>query len=534
MTEDLLRRGAKLDRYEIRELIGQGGMGEVYRAWDGVLNRDVAVKVLTLRDEDMLRRFEREADAIGKLDNPNVVEIHDFSMKGEHPYIVMEYLRGESLADRLKRGAMPVAEAVEVVLGVCRGVSACHRLGIIHRDVKPGNVFLCETAHYGTVVKVLDFGVAKPARHVKEDLTGPGKMVGTPRYLAPEQVRGQEGDELSDQYGIGMLLYVALTGQPPFGRKEKKELAEAILRAEYPRPREKRPEIPEGLEAANLKAMSAERSARYSSVVQLGRALVPYAPPEEQETWSENFGHDGEDGRASMSGSVTKVEGVMDGRRTATTEVVDPEVVAELARRSCEASATEVDMAVRNPTEAPRRETGGVVRPVAHLLSDTRVDSSLVMGGKDSTWTHAGGVLETKDGAKERRRMGRGKKVLFVAVILLAAVALGGITALVVAGLRGARDTLDLGQKKWATMGLKDAERFGEIRDGGGGGSKGEVGRIEEAPAPGTDVEGKSNVEGSAEQGAVEEAAAPKSPPARKKFRKKKLEYTKDGSPILM
>jgi hypothetical protein len=156
------------------------------------------------------------------------------------------------------------------------------------------------------------------------------------------------------------------------------------------------------------------------------------------------------------------------------------------------------------------------------------------MGGKDSTWTHAGGVLETKDGAKERRRMGRGKKVLFVAVILLAAVALGGITALVVAGLRGARDTLDLGQKKWATMGLKDAERFGEIRDGGGGGSKGEVGRIEEAPAPGTDVEGKSNVEGSAEQGAVEEAAAPKSPPARKKFRKKKLEYTKDGSPILM
>jgi len=112
VTEDLLRRGAKLDRYEIRELIGQGGMGEVYRAWDGVLNRDVAVKVLTLRDEDMLRRFEREADAIGKLDNQNVVEIHDFSMKGEHPYIVMEYLRGESLADRLKRGAMPVAEAV--------------------------------------------------------------------------------------------------------------------------------------------------------------------------------------------------------------------------------------------------------------------------------------------------------------------------------------------------------------------------------------------------------------------------------------
>jgi hypothetical protein len=121
-----------------------------------------------------------------------------------------------------------------------------------------------------------------------------------------------------------------------------------------------------------------------------------------------------------------------------------------------------------------------------------------------------------------------------VAVILVAALALAGITALVVAGFRGARDTLDLGQTKWATTGLKDAERFGEIRDGGGGGSKGEVGRIEEAAASGRNVEGKGNVAGAAEEGAAEEAAAPKSPPARKKVRKKKLEYTKDGSPILM
>ena len=532
MSEDLLRRGAKLDRYEIRELIGQGGMGEVYRAWDGVLNRDVAVKVLTLRDEDMLRRFEREADAIGKLDNPNVVEIYDFSMKGEHPYIVMEYLWGESLADRLKGGAMPVEEAVEVVLGVCRGVSACHRLGIIHRDVKPGNVFLCETAHYGTVVKVLDFGVAKPARYVKEDLTGPGKMVGTPRYLAPEQVRGQEGDELSDQYGIGMLLYVCLTGIAPFGRKENLELASAILRSEYPRPREKRPEIPEGLEAVNLKAMSIERSTRYSSVVQLGRALVPYARPGEQETWGENFGQDVVEGGASLSGSVTKVESVMDGRPTATTEVVDPVVVADLARRSCEESTTKVDMAVGSLNEAPLVEEPRVVRPVAHLFSETKVDSSLVSGGKAPTSTHAGGVIEPKDGEKGERRMGRGKKVIFVAVILVAAVALGGITALVVAGFRDARDTLDLGQKKWATTTLKDAERFGEIPDGGGGG-KGEVGRIEEAAAPGNDVEGKAKVEGAAAESATEEASAPKSPPVRKKIRRKKLEYTKDGSPIL-
>lgn len=529
MSEDLLRRGAKLDRYEIREMIGQGGMGEVYRAWDGVLNRDVAVKVLTLRDEDMLRRFEREADAIGKLDNQNVVEIHDFSMKGEHPYIVMEYLHGETLTDRVKRGPLPVAAAVEIILGVCRGVSACHRMGIIHRDLKPANVFLCETAHYGTVVKVLDFGVAKPAQYVSE-LTGPGKMVGTPKYAAPEQLRGQEGDTLSDQYGIGMLLYVTLTGKPPFGRKEGKELAWAIIRGEYPHPRMLRPEIPEGLEAVNLKAMSTQRSARYSSVVQLGRALVPYAPPEEQESWGDNFGQDGVDGATSTSGSVTKIESAMDGRPTATTEVVDPAVVSDLARRSSEETAVPGKGTSGLMPEAPWVDEPRVVGPVAHLLSETKVDSSLVMDGKDPTWTHAGGVIETEAGEKEGRRMRRGRKILFVVVVLVAAVAIGGITALVAAGLRGARDTLDLGQKKWATTGLQNAERFGEIRDGGGG-SKAEVGRIEEAAASGRDVEKMGNVEGAA---AEAEAAATKSPPVRKKARKKKLEYTKDGSPILM
>ena len=170
------------------------------------------------------------------------------------------------------------------------------------------------------------------------------------------------------------------------------------------------------------------------------------------------------------------------------------------------------------------------MRPVAHLSSDTRVDSSLVMGGKDPTWTHAGGVFESKAQEKKGHRMGRGKKLVLVTVVLIAAVALGGLTAMVVAGLRGARDTLDLGQKKWATTGSQDAERFGEIRDGGGGG-KSEVGRTEEAAASGNDVEGKGNVEGAAAE--PEEATAPKSPPVRKKVRKKKLEYTKDGSPIL-
>ena len=171
--EDFFRRGAKLDRYEIREWIGRGGMGEVYRAWDAVVQRDVALKVLTVREPDMVSRFQREAEAIGRLASQNVVEIHDFKMAVEPPYIVMEYLRGISLLERLtKQGAMSIEETVGVGLAVCRGVAACHRVGLVHRDIKPANVFLSENPHYGTVVKVLDFGVSKPMR-LSTDSDGP-------------------------------------------------------------------------------------------------------------------------------------------------------------------------------------------------------------------------------------------------------------------------------------------------------------------------------------------------------------------------
>ena len=269
-------------------------MGEVYRAWDPLLQRDVAVKVLTACEEGMLRRFKREAEAIGRLDNQNVVEIHNCRIEAEPPYIVMELLRGQPLTQRLACGPMPVVEAVAIVLGVCRGVGACHRVGIIHRDVKPANVFLAETAHYGTVVKVLDFGVAKPARYLAADVTGPQQRVmGTPRYIAPEQLVGLDADELSDQYGICLLLYAALTGRPPFGQREGLDLALAILQADYPKLGQVRPDVEAKLAAIVTRGLSVERKHRFPSVMALGRALVEITPPERREPWEDHFAEDG-------------------------------------------------------------------------------------------------------------------------------------------------------------------------------------------------------------------------------------------------
>lgn len=349
--QTLLRRGARLGRYEIRELVGRGGMGEVYRAWDPLLQRDVAVKVLTACEEGMLRRFKREAEAIGRLDNHNVVEIHDCRIEAEPPYIVMELLRGQPLTQRLVRGPMPVAEAVAIVLGVCRGVAACHRVGIIHRDVKPANVFLAETAHYGTVVKVLDFGVAKPARYLAADVTGPQQQVmGTPRYIAPEQLVGLDADELSDQYGICLLLYAALTGRPPFGQREGLDLALAILQADYPKLGQVRPDVEANLAAIVTRGLSVDRRRRFPTVMALGRALVEITPPERREPWEDHFAeHGGFSASADPSPSVTVVK-----RRgqVAATRMLTPDEIARLLLDSLHrdgSGAAAADETKRNP-----------------------------------------------------------------------------------------------------------------------------------------------------------------------------------------
>ncbi len=199
----MLARGARLGPYEILSALGAGGMGEVYRARDPRLGRDVAVKVLPTafsRDAERLRRFEQEARAAAALNHPNILAVHDIGQHDESPYIVAELLEGETLRARLTGEAIPVRKAVEYAVQIARGLAAAHDKGIVHRDLKPENIFVTADGH----VKILDFGLVKltekaPAAAAATDLpttpnTDPGLVLGTVGYMAPEQVRGFSAD----------------------------------------------------------------------------------------------------------------------------------------------------------------------------------------------------------------------------------------------------------------------------------------------------------------------------------------------------
>jgi len=211
----LLEPGSRLGPYEITALRGKGGMGEVYRARDTRLGREVAVKVLPEelnRDPAFKQRFEREVRTISQLQHPNVCTLHDVGSHDGVDYLVMEYLDGETLEDHLRKGALPVDRIVQVGGAVAEAVHAAHRRGVVHRDLKPGNVMLT-----GAGVKVVDFGLAKgfgqESRALDTQLatmtrppTAVGMIVGTPHYMAPEQLEGREADARSDVWALGCIL----------------------------------------------------------------------------------------------------------------------------------------------------------------------------------------------------------------------------------------------------------------------------------------------------------------------------------------
>jgi TolB-like protein/tetratricopeptide (TPR) repeat protein len=230
--------GTRLGPYETVAPLGAGGMGEVYRARDTRLGRDVAIKVLPAEyasDPDRLRRFEQEAKAVAALDHPNILAIHDVGTHEGAPYIVTELLEGESLRDRLQGGAIPVRKAVEIAVQVAQALAAAHEKGIVHRDIKPGNVFVTRDCR----VKLLDFGIAKlvaprspaePARATTVvEGTAAGTTLGTMGYMSPEQLRGEPVDHRSDIFSLGCVLYEMLSGQAPFLRETGPDTVSAIL-----------------------------------------------------------------------------------------------------------------------------------------------------------------------------------------------------------------------------------------------------------------------------------------------------------------
>ena len=292
-SDSTFTRGDRVDRFEIDELIAEGGMGAVYRAVDTRLRRMVALKVVRAEKlgsssrEQVRQRFLREALAISKVDHRNVVRVLDFGYSGDTPYLAMEYLRGRDLGKLIKASTalLPVTEVADIMLCVCAAIRACHDAGIIHRDLKPSNIFLCDDDS-GRDVKILDFGVAKP--EIPSDLTREGQIVGTPQYLAPEQVDGRALPQ-TDQYAIGVVLYVCLTKTLPYQNHASFGLLRAIVLGHFTPPRALRPDLPEKLEGIILRAMRTAPEERFESAHALGRDLWEFASPDARAKWRSYF-----------------------------------------------------------------------------------------------------------------------------------------------------------------------------------------------------------------------------------------------------
>ena len=277
-----LAPGTRLGPYEILAPLGAGGMGEVYRALDTRLDREVAIKVLPAHlsmDTELRIRFEREAKAVAALSHPNILAIHDFGMEGSTAYAVTELLEGETLRHKMDGSALPARKAIEAALQIARGLSAAHEKGVVHRDLKPENLFMTDDGQ----VKILDFGLAKvavpemgesgshaPTRHVA---TQPGTVMGTAGYMSPEQVRGREVDPRTDLFSFGAILYEMLSGKRAFHRDTAADTMSAILKEDPPELSQSGKAIPPGLDRIVYHCLEKSPEQRFQSARDIVFAL---------------------------------------------------------------------------------------------------------------------------------------------------------------------------------------------------------------------------------------------------------------------
>ena len=261
-----------LDRYELQELVGSGGMSSVYRAHDRLLDRTVALKVLhehQTQDPESVERFRREARSAAVLSHPNLVTVIDRGEQGGRQFIVFEYVDGENLKRLIQRESpLPVATALELAVQVARGLSFAHRSGLVHRDVKPQNVLLNGDGQ----AKVTDFGIAR-SLDVKRGMTETGTVLGTSDYIAPEQAQGLHVDEQTDVYSLGVVLYELLTGEVPFPGENFVAVAMRHINEPPPSVRATRPEVTPRLDAAVRRAMAKDPADRFPSMADFGREL---------------------------------------------------------------------------------------------------------------------------------------------------------------------------------------------------------------------------------------------------------------------
>jgi eukaryotic-like serine/threonine-protein kinase len=277
-----LAAGTRFGPYEILSAVGAGGMGEVYRAKDTRLQRTVAIKVLPShlsQNERLQKRFEQEARAVSALNHPNICTLHDIGSQDSLHYLVMEFLSGETLRDRLRSGALSARKCIEFGIQITQALGAAHEQGVVHRDLKPENIFITKEER----IKILDFGLAQFSEKViagdvsvtptKSKITDAGTIMGTVGYMSPEQVRGVEVDEKSDLFSVGVILYEALTGKRPFERETSAETMTAILREDAEEITKLNPNLPPVLATVIQRCLEKKPEQRFHSAHDLAFAL---------------------------------------------------------------------------------------------------------------------------------------------------------------------------------------------------------------------------------------------------------------------
>lgn len=282
---DVLRNDAlearKLGQYQLQRRLGAGGMGEVYLAEHLLLRRPCAIKMIRpdrAGDPEMLLRFEREVQTTAALTHPNTVQVYDYGHTEDGTfYYVMEYLQGLTLEELVQRhGPLSATRTLHVLRQVCAALREAHAVGLIHRDVKPGNIMLCERGGEGDVAKLVDFGIVQSLGAISKQrsTSSPRAIAGTPSYMSPEQITGTDVDARSDIYSLGGVGYFLLTGTPPFVRATVAQTADAHLRAAVIPPDQIQPDVPADLQSIILRCLSKNPDERYQSATMLREALA--------------------------------------------------------------------------------------------------------------------------------------------------------------------------------------------------------------------------------------------------------------------